>query len=564
MALHARRTAASSHATTTGDHNLDRLIAALCAPERYGHPVQEVEVLQTHISCVLLAGDYAYKIKKPVNLGFLDFSTLAARRHYCEEELRLNRRTAPALYLDVIPIGGSVDVPLLGAGGPAFEYALRMKRFAQDALLDRMARRGELTAQHVETLAASLAAFHANVARAGDRGTSAGHRGAGAGHECAGAGHECAGAGPQCAFGSPERILAQAMQNFEQLQVLAAAGSESALLARLRRWTAETHAALAPLFEARRQALWVRECHGDLHLGNIALLAGVPTPFDGIEFSEDLRWIDVMSEVAFLVMDLIDHRLPRLAFAFLNAYLESTGDYAGVRVLRFYLVYRALVRAKVSCMRAHQPGSAAGVEHEYRRHLHLAERLAAPGDAALLIMHGLSGSGKTTVARNLQDSLGALRLRSDVERKRLHGLATLARSASGLNAGLYASGASERTYAHLAGLAREVLSARYPVIVDAAFLQRAQRERFAALARSMGAGFAIATCIAAPATLRERVALREKSATDASEASLEVLEQQLLVQEPIAADEAGYALEMNTEPGADAARVARRLRLTPL
>ena len=553
--MHASRKPVSSHATATGDPDLDRLIAALRSPEHYRHAVQQVEVLQTHISCVLLAGDYAYKIKKPVNLGFLDFSSLEKRRHYCEEELRLNRRTAPALYLDVVPIGGSLDAPILGGGEPVIEYALRMQRFAQDALLDRMAREGALRPQHVEALAHNLAAFHAHIARADPRG--------------AGAGQRSASAGQQCAFGSPERILAQAMQNFEQMQALVERKAERALLARLREWTADAHASLAPVFEARRQALCVRECHGDLHLGNIALLAGVPAPFDCIEFSEDLRWIDVMSEAAFLMMDLIDHRLPQLAFAFLNAYLELSGDYAGVRVLRFYLVYRALVRAKVSCMRAHQPGNTAGVKHDYRSHLHLAERLAAPGHAALLIMHGLSGSGKTTAARSLQDRLGAVRLRSDVERKRLHGLAKLARSASGLNQGLYERGASERTYEHLAGLARELLAARYPVIVDAAFLQRSQRDRFAELARSSDASFAIASCTASPATLRARVALRERAGSDASEAGAQVLAQQLASQEAIAADEAGYVLALSAEPGAgldaaNVAAVARRLGLKPL
>ena len=289
-----------------------------------------------------------------MNLGFLDFSTLAARRHYCEEELRLNRRTAPGLYLDVLAIGGSASAPVIGGGGEAIEYALRMRRFDQDDLLDRMARRGALAPAHIDALARGLAAFHGQIARAG----------------------------ADDAFGSPQRILAPALQNFEQMLPLAGAKADIALLARLRDWTGREHAALAPVFAARKRDGWVRECHGDLHLGNIALLEGVPTPFDGIEFNPDFRWIDVMNEIAFLAMDLFDHRLPRLAFRFVNAYLEATGDYAGLRVLRFYLVYRALVRAKVACLRAHQTGLAAQakseIEQEYRRHLHLAERLAAP------------------------------------------------------------------------------------------------------------------------------------------------------------------------------------------
>jgi aminoglycoside phosphotransferase family enzyme/predicted kinase len=514
------------------------LIAALRAPACYAHAVREVEVIQTHISCILLAGDYAYKIKKPVNLGFLDFSTLAARRRYCAEELRLNRRTAPALYLDVIAIGGCVTAPVLGASAAPIEYALRMRRFPQDALLDRMARRGELAPQHIDALAAGLAGFHARIARAG----------------------------PDSTFGSAAHILAQALQNFDQMLELIATKAGRAPLARLRAWTLGEHAAQDGVFAARQRTGWVRECHGDLHLGNIALLAGVPTPFDAIEFSAELRWTDVMNDVAFLMMDLFDHGLPRLAWRCLNAYLEHTGDYAGVRVLRFYLVYRALVRAKVACMRAHQAGMAArarrDLEREYRRHLRLADELAHAGRAALLIMHGLSGSGKTSVARDLQEALGAVCLRSDVERKRLHGLGGLADSASALNAGLYAPGASERTYAHLAALAHAVLAAHYPVIVDAAFLHRVQRDRYAALARAADASFLIATCGAAPAALRARVARRARSASDASEAGLEVLAQQFATQEPLAADEAAHALRIRTTRGAGtAAAAARRLGL---
>ncbi len=525
---------------SAGAPGLDRLIAALREPARYRHAVERVELLQTHISCVLLAGDYAYKIKKPVNLGFLDFSTLAARRFYCEEELRLNRRTAPALYLDVIPITGSESAPVLGGDGPAIEYALRMRRFAQEALLDRMARRGALAPQHVDALARSLAGFHAGIERAG----------------------------AERAFGTAPRILAPALQNFEQMLGLVQARSDLALLARLRDWSVREHVSLAGVFDARKRDGWVRECHGDLHLGNIALLDGVPTPFDCIEFSEDLRWTDVMNEVAFLMMDLLDHRLPRLAFRFLNAYLEATGDYAGVRVLRFYLVYRALVRAKVSCMRAHQPGIDAreqsGVEHEYRRYLLLAGRLAVAAHPALLIMHGLSGSGKTTIAQGLAEALGAVRLRSDVERKRLCGLAADARSGSGLDAGLYALRTSERTYERLAEHARAVIEARYPVIVDAAFLKRSQRDLFAELARDSGAAFVIAACTASAATLRSRVAQREREARDASEAGRAVLERQLATADPLAEDEAAHTLAIDAERSVgapEAAALAQRLGL---
>ncbi len=526
----------------SGAAALDRLLAALREPARYAHAVERVELLQTHISCILLAGDYAYKIKKPVNLGFLDFSTLAARRHYCEEELRLNRRTAPALYLDVIAIGGSPSAPVIGGGGAPIEYALRMRRFEQKHLLDRMARRGALLPAHVDALARGVAAFHAQIERAD----------------------------PSDAYGSPQRILAPALQNFDQMLPLASARTDIALLARLRDWAEREYAALSAEFAVRKRDGWVRECHGDLHLGNIALLDGVPTPFDCIEFNADFRWTDVINEVAFLMMDLLDHGLSRLAFRFLNAYLEVTGDYGGLRVLRFYLVYRALVRAKVSCLRAHQTDLAredrGEVEHAYRRRLQLAARLSTHAHAALLIMHGLSGSGKTTVAQSLLEALGAVRLRSDVERKRLFGIAPQARSDSGLGAGLYAPEANERTYARLRELARGALAARYPVIVDAAFLQRAERDRFAALARDAGARFVIAACSASPATLRQRVRAREHEARDASEAGLAVLDLQMARAQAPAPEEAGYTMTIDAERGVaapEAAALARRLGLEP-
>ena len=317
------------------------------------------------------------------------------------------------------------------------------------------------------------------------------------------------------------------------------------------------HAKLRETFTARKAGGFVRECHGDLHLGNVALIDGQPTPFDGIEFSEAFRWIDVMSDVAFMVMDLADRRLPRLANRFLNAYLESTGDYAGMAVLRFYLVYRALVRAKVACIRVRQQGVPADElrrgEREHLEYLRLAHSLATESRRALVLMHGLSGSGKTTVAQYLIETLGAVRVRSDVERKRLVGLEAQARSGSALGAGLYAADLTARTYARLAELARAIVDTGYPAVVDATFLSRSQREAFAALARELGVPFAIADCQAPEALLRERVALRERAARDASEAGLAVLEHQLASREPLTDEELRARVVFDTRSGPEAA-----------
>jgi hypothetical protein len=510
-----------------------RLVDRLRESSRYPHPADPVELIETHISWVLLAGEYAYKLKKPVDLGFLDFTTLDARKRFCDEELRLNRRTAPALYLEVVPIGGTPDDPRLGAT-PAIEYAVKMRRFDQDALLDRVAKRGALTPAQVDALASAVADFHARVERAP---------------------HESA-------WGSPERVAAFAEQNFDYIDPLATAPVDVEHLERLRTWTGHEFTERREIFAERRRAGFVRECHGDLHLGNIALVAGAPVAFDCIEFNADLRWIDVMSEVAFLVMDLLDHRLDALAWRCLDRYLELTGDYEGLAVVRFYLVYRAMVRAKVACIRVQQPGldaaAQARVTGEYRGYFELARRLAESARPAIVLMHGLSGSGKTAVAQALLEQLGAIRVRSDVERKRLHGRGALARTHAALDTGVYGPEATRRTYDRLAAAARAIVDAGSPAIVDAASLRRTDRDAFRDLAHALGVPFAIATCAAPEAVLRARVAARERAGTDASEATTAVLARQIATQEPLGADERRDAVVFRTDGGAEARAAATR------
>jgi hypothetical protein len=503
----------------------DRLLAALREPASYPHPAEPVERLETHISWVFLAGEFAYKIKKPVSLGFLDFGTLDKRRFYCEEELRLNRRTAAELYLDVVPIAESPGGLRVGGTGRAIEYALRMRRFPQEALADAMARRGDLRAAEVDAMAAAIAEFHATVpavARDAD-------------------------------FGSPELVTAPALANFEQLGKLVADPAEGTRLEELRAWTLGEGARLREVFAARKRGGFVRECHGDLHLGNIAFLDGRPVPFDCIEFDPKLRWIDVMNEVAFLAMDLFEHRLDAAGWRFLNAYLETTGDYAGLRVLRYYLVYRAMVRAMIACIRSQQPEAGSAVQgrahREYGEYLALAGSLAGSSRRALVVMHGLSGSGKTTVARKMSESLGAVRVRSDVERKRLHGLAAGTRTHARAFGGIYGPESTRLTYERLKQAARDVAESGYCVIVDAAFLRRAEREEFRALALELGASFLIASCRAPEAALRGRVARREALMSDASEAGVSVLENQLATQEPLGDDELAHTALIDTERG---------------
>jgi len=501
-----------------------KLIAALLDPRLYPHGARKVTLVETHISWVLLAGRYAYKIKKAVNLGFLDFTTLESRKFYCEEELRLNRRLAPKIYLDVIPIGGSPDRPVLNAQ-PAIEYAVKMRRFASHTLMDRMLKQGLVTPQHMDSLAIMIARSHGGLPPAVS----------------------------DSSHGTAASIRAAAMQNFEQLQPLLEDEEDRKKLATIRQLTKIEYDACEKVFAARRAQGCVRECHGDLHLGNIALIADKPVPFDGIEFSAELRWLDVMNEAAFPVMDLLQCGQPALAFRFLNAYLENGGDYAGVPVLRFYLAYHAMVRAKVAAIRASQPGLPKRAKTQAlaacRNYLLQAELCLTRRHPALIITHGLPGSGKSTFAQIALEHLGAIRIRSDVERKRLFGLNPLDSSRvlndGGARAGehIYSREATQRTYARLHELARTILAAGFPVVVDAAFLMRGEREQFHELARSMNVPFAIASISAPDAVLRARITQRRAQAHDASEADVAVLHMLQAGQEPLTTQELACCVE---------------------
>ncbi len=517
-----------------------RLIRALRDPGRYPHTVKTVRVLETHISWVLLAGRHAYKIKKAVDLGFLDFTTLDARHRCCEEEIRLNRRLAPQLYLDVTTIGGRPEAPRLD-GRPAIEYAVRMRRFATHRRMDRLLARGQLLAEHIDRLAETIARFHAGLPPAP----------------------------ADASYGTPQAVHAPALQNFDQLAPLLDA-ADQAPLARLRAASEAEFAAAASLIGERREQGWVRECHGDLHLGNVVLIRDAPTPFDGIEFNAGLRWIDVISEVAFLVMDLDHHGRADLGWRFLDGYLQLTGDYAGVGVLRHYLAYRAMVRAKVAAIRARQPGTppaaAAAALRECRAYLAQTAATLTRRRPLLVITHGLPGSGKTTVAGEALQRLPAIRLRSDVERKRLHGLAPLQDSRAAVGTGMYGTETTRRTYASLQELARGLLAAGHSVVVDAAFLKRAERDRFHAMADAMGTPFAILDVRADPAVLRRRVMLRQAHGQDASEADLQVLETLLAAHEPLTPAEQSHTVVVRNEGGlaaiaaqADAWEALRRM-----
>ena len=485
----------------------------------YVHPVRDIRLIETHISWVILTGDYVYKIKKPVDLGFLDFSSLDKRRFYCEEELRLNRRLAPDYYLDVVPITGTARHPVLEGTGDAIEYAVRMKQFPMDDQLDVLLERGRLEPAHLDAVARLMAGFHEQVAVAAN----------------------------DTDYGEPGPVCHAVMENLLQIRQYLQQDAPAARLDLLAEWVETACARLRPVLAQRKADGFVRECHGDMHLRNLAWVDGRPLVFDCIEFNPQLRWIDVISEIAFLVMDLQDRDRPQLAWRFLNVWLEAFGDYAGTAVLRFYLLYRALVRAKVEAIRVSQAGigvdEKAAVMQEFHGYLQLAGDYTAPPAPVLIITRGVSASGKSTLTQPLLEELGAIRIRSDVERKRLFGIPGNRPAHDSVGGGIYTTAASVQTYDRLVELAGQVLAAGYTVIVDAACLQPQQVARFRTLAESARTGFVILEFTAPADVLRQRIEQREQGVSDADRA---VLEHQLSTWQALSGDDAGHCLRIDT------------------
>jgi len=496
------------------------LIKALSEASAYQHQVTGISIVETHISWVLLTGQYAYKIKKPVNFGFLDFSTLEKRRFFCYEELRLNRRLAPDLYLDVMPITGKPDQPIMGGAGEAIEYAVKMIQFPAGCILSERAECGQLGSDEIDQITGIIADFHETVEKASV-------------------------ASP---YGDSECIRHWFVENFNHIRPLLADDKRKQQLQTIQTWGNHEWNNRAGLMQLRKQQGYVRECHGDLHLSNIILINGKVTLFDCIEFNPKLRWIDVISEVAFLVIDLLHFDYDHYAYRLLNHYLQHTGDYHGMALLRYYLVYRALVCAKVSLLRhAQQPNDAAVSDQaslKYAAFVNLAERFTKVGQIALIITHGYSGSGKSTIAAQLAEKIGALQIRSDIERKRLFGYRAQERTGSGLDSGLYTQEAGLKTYLHLAECAKFVIDADFSAIIDATFLMAQQRDLFRELAAECGVKFLIIDFQASDEELSRRIKQRQNNA---SEATIDVLQHQLQSAQLLSAEEQNFVITINTE-----------------
>jgi aminoglycoside phosphotransferase family enzyme/predicted kinase len=477
----------------------DALVAFLGRGKAYGLPDQEVEQITTHAAIIFLVGDRAYKMKRPVRYSFLDFSTGAKRRRALEAELRLNRRTSPMLYHRLVAVTRTADGGYaLEGDGPAVEWLLEMERFEQAALLDRIAARGALDAATIDALAEAIAGFHEQAEVRKERGGYPGMR---------------------------EVIDG----NAADLAGLAEGVFERAAVAELDRRSAAELEERREALEQRCAAGKVRHCHGDLHLGNIVMWDRRPVLFDCLEFDEDLATIDTFYDLAFLLMDLCHRQLGPLAQRLLNGYLDATWDDAGTALLPLFLSCRAAIRAKVegfTAALAEDAAERADLIAAARAYLDLAAGFLAPQPPRLIAIGGVSGTGKTTLARWLAPALGAapgaVLLRSDVTRKKLCGVA----SSDRLGPEAYDERVSRQVYASLMTRAAGLLAAGRAVIVDAVMLDPADRARVEQVAREEGVRFDGLWLTAPANTLAERVAARRGDASDATQA---VVREQLAV-----------------------------------
>ena len=503
---------------------MNTLVASLLRPEAYDHPVATIQLQETHISWVFLTGTYAYKLKKPVDYGFVNFSTPERRRHFCQEEVRLNRRLAGNLYIDVVEVHGPPERATCWGDGPVIEHLVRMHQFPQRLMLEPVLDRGELRDEQIDQLADDLARFQAAAAIAPAEGP----------------------------YGSAKAVRDPVQANFAALEaseILATDPKAPAGLERLRQWASEEWQRLEPRFQQRLASGRVREGHGDLHLGNMVLLADRITVFDCLEFSDTLRWIDVISDLAFIVMDLQEHGQGRLAMRLLNRWLEQSGDWEAMDLWRWYSCYRALVRAKVAAL---------GGGTALHCYLQFAEQLINPRPGILAITTGVSGLGKSRYSLAVAERLGWIRLRSDVERKRMFGLWGIPRRAE-LSGNPYTLAVSEELFSkRLPRLAEKLIRAGYAVVVDATFLRRLDRLRIADLAQQLNVPFLILQPIAPIELAQARIRSRLRQGRDASDANEAVLLEQLALFEPLDAQENSCCIEVqaNTDPDQLAQAVA--------
>ncbi|OMW99585.1 aminoglycoside phosphotransferase [Burkholderia pseudomallei] len=488
--------------------------AALRRASTYPHPAGPIVRIETHLSVVYLVGRFAYKRLKPFDFGFANFSELAARRRACDAELALNRPLAAPIYLAAGPLVRRARGLRLFGAGAAVDHVVRMRRFDERMLFSRLLARGALDAADIDAAATRLAAYHLHAPR--DI--------------------------PRRAYGSARELRRQLDDMLAPLERALGA----ALPASLRAWCVRRCDELAAHLDARRADGYVRACHGDLHLNNVVKRGRDALMFDCIDFDDALRWIDVINDLSFLLMDLHAHDRAALAHRLLNRWLDETGDFAGLAALPLYVAYRALVRALVATMRAGGDAAARAARIERaRRYVDVAAHAARARRPCLLLCHGYSGSGKSVASRALADVSGAIRLSSDSERKRARPFAAV--DARPLPASAYTPQQIDAQYERLRALARDVLRAGYTALVDATFLSHARRARFFALARELGVPVYVLDFHASRACLERRVDARAAARDDRSDAGAAVLATQRASADPLDADERARTIGFDTD-----------------
>lgn len=497
-----------------------QLVQSLIEGGTLGHSPEQCELIETHISSVIVTPDKVYKLKKPINLGFLNFSTQDRRRHFCHEEFRLNRRLSSDLYLGVIPVYGTVDQPSFDEISKITDYVVVMKPFEQKNQFDHLLQRGELDLQHMNSLADYIADFHLSAPKVDSSED----------------------------FGSADHVARPVRENFLQIRQYCDSPKLLNRVEHIEKWSEQWIARHVDRLLDRKTTGFVRECHGDLHCHNLAWYQGKPLAFDCIEFDPALYWIDVISDVAFLLMDLRFQNREDLAQIFLNRYLQVTGDYEGLTLLRFYMVYRAMVRAKIEAITAAQ----SGIEEKLARqaassldqYLDLAELIARESRGAILLMHGPSASGKSTVSSSISQCLSAVTVRSDVERKRLFELDQYQNHSTGFAQGIYNPKSTEMTYQRMLSLSGALVDAGFTVINDATFSRPEQRQLFYDLAADRNCPVQVIDLKVPESILRERIKQRKN---DVSDADIHVLEQQLKQWQPLLASEASVAIDVEDQ-----------------
>ncbi|MBE9032099.1 AAA family ATPase [filamentous cyanobacterium LEGE 11480] len=483
------------------DTNLPPVVQAMLQPAVYPHAAQaEIPLIQTHVSYVFLTGDFVYKLKKPVNFGFLDFSTLEKRKHFCEEELRLNQRGAAELYLEVVAITQAGEGFELNGDGEVVEYAVKMQQFPQSALLSEMFEAGTLTAQHMRDLAKEVASFHAK-ADINDHIRS---------------------------YGAVAKVRQAFDENYEQsagfIDFDGGKGPQTqAQFDGTKAYTDDFFVKYESALVDRVKADKIRECHGDAHLRNIALWQEKIWLFDCIEFNEPFRFVDTMYDVGFICMDLDARGRQDFANIFLNAYLEQTGDYEGLQVLPLYLSRQAYVRAKVTSFLLGDPSIPDDLKQSSRQtaaeYYTLAYDYTQQPDGRLVMMAGLSGAGKSTAGKAIAKAHKAIHLRSDAIRKQLAGISVEERGSDAI----YTPAMTEKTYDRLLALGLMLAKQGYTVVLDAKYDRTALREPVVSKSQSVGIPLTIVHCDAPMDVLKTRVAGRTG---DIADATVDVLAQQ--------------------------------------